>query len=123
MNAKQIVDRVNMTGVVALTGKSEAELKQMICTLAEEFKTMQVRHTSATMPFHEPMSRTEWSIADYDARTSFVWVMKSVTTHIGTDDEHTEKTPVLVLDRSVAENVVAQLNTQVSPVAATEGKQ
>ncbi len=116
MDIKEIRSAVKQYGVIALHGKTEPELTKIACLLADELDKTETKFLAATSTYSETGAKTEWEIWDKSGSMRPVWIVKKVTRFSDTASPLIEKEHVMLVDRAIADQFVALLNTQQNPL-------
>jgi hypothetical protein len=116
MEIRPIRESLKQVGSIALQGKSERELIEIACALSTELDDTERKFLSATSTYCETGAKTEWRVWEKSTAMRQVWIVKKVTRYSDTDDPKVEEQHVMLIDRALAEQFVALLNTQVNPV-------
>ena len=114
MKADEICGLVKAYGIAGIYNKDEAELKQMVCTLAKELDETRTTYLSATFPYRETYAETEWRFLDLNPGMRMVWITKHVRRMTGTDFEQAIQENVMLVDRKIAPQMIELLNSQMS---------
>jgi hypothetical protein len=112
MDTKEIRGLVKQYGYVGLHGRSEGELTSLVCDLAKELEETELRLFSGTFVYRETGAKTEWEILDNNEAQRLVWIIKKVTRFADTDLEKVEKERFTAVDREIADQFIAVLNSQ-----------
>jgi hypothetical protein len=116
MEIRPIHESLKQVGSIALHGKSERQLIEIACALSTELANAERKFLSATSTYSETGAKTEWRVWEKTSAMRQVWIIKKVTRYSDTDSPQIEEEHVMLIDRKLADQFVAFLNTQVNPV-------